>query len=308
MKYLRVNKGVLAYIAICLIWGTGYLANRVGIRSFPPLLFLALRLSAAGCLLLFYALAKRLPFPNKAGQYLQMFGAGMLLFFGGNGFGILGLQTVTSGAAALIVSMVPIFAALIELPLPHSSKLGFGGWIGLLIGSCGVAFMVASGRQMQVLDPLGCFLAGLGALCWAAGSIYNSRTRNDCPLIIQIGWQMLFGGIALLALSLWAGDPGRLHPSAEAVVAFGYMLVFDAILANSLYIYLLRIWPAAKVGTYAYITPFIAGFFGVTLLGEAWSPQLILSGLIIIAGVILVQKSRMIGADTREIFRRNTDG
>lgn len=305
---MKVGKGVLAYAAICLIWGTGYLANRFGIRSFPPLLFLSLRLGAAGGLLLLYALVKRLSFPKKSGQYLRMLGSGMLLFFGGNGFGILGLQTVTSGVAALIVSTVPIFTALIELPLPHSNKLGVGGWSGLFICCCGVAFLVASGERTQALDPRGCLLVVLGALCWAAGSVYNSRTRNDSPFIIQIGCQMLFGGIALFILSLFAGDPGRLRPSAGAVLAFVYMFVFDAILANSLYIYLLRIWPATKVGTYAYITPVIAGLFGVLLLKEPWSPQLILSGPIIIAGVILVQKSRMVGAGTREILRRNTNG
>lgn len=305
---MKDGKGVLAYAAICLIWGTGYLANRIGIRSFPPLLFLSLRLCAAGSLLLLYALVKRLPFPRKAGQYLQMFGAGLLLFFGGNGFGILGLQTVTSGAAALIVSTVPIFTALIELALPHSSRLGLAGWIGLLIGGCGVAFLLVSGERMQALDLRGCLLVGMGALCWAAGSVYNSRSRNSCPFVIQIGWQMLFGGVALFILSLASGDPGKSHPSTGAVLAFFYMLVFDAIVANSLYIYLLRIWPATKVGTYAYITPAIAGLFGVLLLGEAWSPQLIFSGLIIIAGVILVQKSRMVGAGTNPVLRRNHNG
>jgi drug/metabolite transporter (DMT)-like permease len=291
---IRDYKAIGAYIAICIIWGSGYLVNRIGIQSFPPVLFMALRLSIAGGIILAYAGWKKLSFPRNVGQCYKIIVAGLLLFFGGNGLGIIGLKSVTAGTASLLVTTVPIFTALIERLSPNSKRIGIGGWIGLLLGFGGVVLLIVTGQQIGAFTIQGCFLVTAGALCWAAGSVFNSRAMNDLPLMVQGGAQMLIGGLALMVLGVVRGDFAHFQLSLEGVMAFLYMLFLDAMIANSLYLYLLRIWTPTKVGTYAYLTPVIAGFLGVIWLNEPFSAQLVFSGVLILGGVLLVQKYRTI--------------
>ncbi len=246
----------------------------------------------AGTILLLAALFGGTWTPRPGSEYRRLATAGLLLFLGGNGLGILGLRTMTAGPAALLVTMAPIFMALIELGLPDSKKLALIGWCGLAMGFLGVIWLIFSGEGLGVLDPMGAALTLLGSMAWAAGSVFTSRMKLSLPPSVQIGFQMFSGGICLLISGWCVGETANFHPTSSALAAFFYMLCFDALIANSLYLRLLKVWPAAKVGTYAYITPFIAGLAGVIWLREPMNIGLALSGLVILGGVGLVQRAR----------------
>lgn len=283
-------KLVLAYTLVCLIWGSGYPMNRIGISSIPPLLFLGGRLFLAGILMLGYARWKH-QLPPLRGELRKIVIPGLLMFLGGTGFGILGLKTVSSGPAALLVAIAPVFMALIDLVKPEAPKMNSIGWLGLFIGFGGVAFLMITGAETQVVEGKGACLILGGAICWALGSVYNNRIQCKLPSTIQMAGQMVIGGLAVLILGIFFHGWRESSFTWPGLAAFGYMLILDALIANSLYLYLLRAWPSAKVGTYAYITPFIAGFIGFLFLKEPISFTLFSSGVITLSGVFLVQKS-----------------
>ncbi len=284
-------KLVIAYILICLIWGSGYPINRIGIASIPPLIFLGGRLLLAGILILSYTGLKQQSLPKFCGELRAIVIPGLLLFLGGNGFGILGLKTVSSGPAALLVAIAPVFMAFFDFLKPGAGKMNGFGWSGLCIGFGGVTLLMLTGSEAQAIDLQGASLILGGAFCWALGSVYNNRVRSNLPFIIQMAGQMAVGGLAVLLLGIFYHGGREYYFTWPGLAAFGYMLVFDALFANCLYLYLLRAWPSAKVGTYAYITPFIAGFIGFLFLNEPISLKLVSSGIITLSGVFLVQKS-----------------
>lgn len=281
----------LAYLLICLIWGSGYPINRIGITIITPLLFLGGRLFLAGILTLIYTGWKQRRLPPLQEELPKIVIPGLLLFLGGNGLGILGLKTVSSGPAALLVASAPVFMALLDLIKPEAPKMNNTGWLGLFIGFGGVVLLMITGSEAHVVEWRGACLILGGAACWALGSVYNNRVQSRLTASTQMAGQMMVGGLALLLLgTVFTGWRGFSF-TGPGLAAFGYMLVFDAMIANSLYLYLLRAWPSAKVGTYAYITPFIAGLIGFVFLEEPVNFKLISSGITTLVGVFLVQKS-----------------
>lgn len=284
-------KDILAYILICLIWGSAYPVNRIGISTIPPLFFLGWRLFLAGFIVLLFYGKKRLLYQSLKDEFPHLVIPGLLMFLGGNGLGILGLRTVSSGPSALLVAVAPVFMALLDLAKPGTPRMSWTGWVGLLLGFGGVASLLITGSATQAVEGKGACLILGGAFCWALGSIYNNRVQSKLPAMVQMAGQMASGGLALLILGVIFH--GWYFPvlTWQEATAFVYLLIFDGVTANSLYLYLLRVWPSTRVGTYAYITPFIAGLIGFIFLDEPLSLKLIGSGISTLGGVFLVQKS-----------------
>ena len=116
-------------------------------------------------------------------------------------------------------------------------------------------------------------------------------------MIVNIGIQMLAGGIALLILGISLGELPRVSISLKGIGALIYLIVFGSLLGYSSYIYILGKWPAAKAGTYAYINPPVAVLLGTLILKEPFTPTVLLATAIILSGVLLVQLSKIKSTD-----------
>jgi len=115
---------VLAYIAVCILWGSTYLAIRIGVSDFPPELFAGFRFLIAGALVLLFAYFKGYKFPENLIDVRRQAIVGLFLLLGGNGVVVWAEQWVYSGVTALIMAIVPMFNAILELFLPKGPRLG----------------------------------------------------------------------------------------------------------------------------------------------------------------------------------------
>jgi drug/metabolite transporter (DMT)-like permease len=208
---------------------------------------------------------------------------------GGNGGVALAERTVPSGVTALIAATVPLWIALFDrvffkraLPVLRTAGLvvGFGA-VALLIGEPD-----ASGLRVT-----GALIAVIAAISWAAGSLYarNAKLPEDAPT--AIGMEMLAGGAALLIAAALFGefsDPTLLHPTAQAWWAFGYLVVFGALVGFSAYLWLLRVAPISQVSTYAYVNPIVAVALGFLILREPIGPHTIVAGAVILVAIALI--------------------
>ena len=283
---------ILAYLAVCIIWGSTYLAIRIGVSDFPPVLFAGLRFLIAGSLVLLFAYFKGYKFPDDFNGVKRQSIVGLFLLMGGNGIVVWAEQWVYSGATALIMAIGPIFNALLELILPKSPRIGLKGWIGLLIGFSGVALLVLTGSEAEIVDASGGLLVLLAAFLWSMGSVYSKTFKASGSIVANIGIQMLSGGIGLTIVGLLLGEASNLHLTGRGVGALAYLIFIGSILGYSSYIYLLQKWPASKAGTYAYINPVVGVFLGAIILNEPVSPYVLVSAIIILGGVFLVQLSK----------------
>ena len=194
------SKVISAYIAVCIIWGSTYLAIRIGVSAFPPELFAGARFLVAGAILLIYARLRGLDFPSDTASFRNQSVIGLFLLFGGNGLVVWAEQWVHSGIASLLVATVPLFMALIELFLPKRPRMDFKGWLGLLIGFSGVAMLVLSNSGEGRIEIKGVAALLAASILWALGSIYSKSIKATGSMIVNIGIQMLAGGCGLFSL------------------------------------------------------------------------------------------------------------
>lgn len=272
----------VALVALYLVWGSTYLAIRVGLHSYPPFAMAALRFAIAGALLYAFLRLRGAPAPTAL-QWRNAAVAGTLLLGFGNGLVCFGEQSVSSGIAAVAVASVPLFAALfggLYGEWPHRRET-----VGLVIGFLGVVLLnFGSGMQGS---PLGAIALEAAAMSWAFGSVWSRR--QDMPAgPMNVAAQMLCGSAALALMAALAGERLPARPALDATLALAYLVVAGSFIGFSAYLYLLRTVRPALATSYAYVNPPVAVLFGVLLAGERVGPLDLAGMAVILAGVMII--------------------
>lgn len=287
------RKALLAYLAVCLFWGSTYLAIRIGVRDFPASLFASFRFIIAGSILMLFSIWKGYDRPSSSKAIKQQAVIGLFMLLGGTGLVCHAEKTLHSSIASLIVSSVPLFIALLEVVILRQQKISVKGIVGLFVGFGGVSILALSGAEQIELDMVGMALMLAASLFWSIGSVYSKQVEKQGHIVVNIAIQMLSGGTGLLLLGGLTGEFSMLTPSTDSILALLYLVVFGSIVGYSCYIYALQVWPAARVGTYAYVNPVVALILGVLILSEPVNATVVGSLVIILTGVILVQRSKI---------------
>ncbi|MEE4146655.1 MAG: drug/metabolite exporter YedA [Halieaceae bacterium] len=271
-----------AFAALYLIWGSTYLAIRIGVASWPPLLLAGVRFLLAGGIL--YAwLRWRGTQPPTAAQWRSACLLGSLLLVCGNG-GVTVAESLgaASGVAALMVATVPLFTLLFGLLWgQRNSRLD---WAAIILGLLGIG-LLNSGASLQA-SPLAAVLLLLAPAGWALGSVWGRYLAVPAGVMASAS-QMLAGGAILLLGSLLSGERMQQWPDAAGWVALGYLTLFGSIIAYSAYLYLLKTVRPAAATSYAYVNPVVAVLLGVAFAEEHFGTTEALAMVVIVAAVLL---------------------
>ena len=279
--------GLINLSIVYFVWGSTYLAIRIGIRSgsgFQPFWFGGLRVLVAGAILLLFAAIRGKDIrPNKM-DLKVLIASGFLLWIGGNGLVVLAEQRIDSGIAALIVASTPIWVALFEsildkrvpsLLLIGSLVVGFGGILVLSLP------LIISGVRADILSILAVLLASFS---WSSGLVLQSRQPVSLSRGVSSAYQQLFGGVFFALIALLVREPLP-TPTTEAWLAWGYLVLFGSILAFTAFVSALQMLPTSLVTTYAYVNPVIAVLLGWLILREPVTPWTIFGGFFVLVGV-----------------------
>jgi len=199
-------------------------------------------------------------------------------------------QRLASGTAALLSATSPLW--LTTLDWRRSGPPAATTLAGLALGLAGVGALVASGSQMGVNVPAALVLVA-GTITWAAGSLYARPPRLPASVALGAGMPLAAGGLMLLAASFVSGEAARydIHRASHAALwALAYLIVFGSLVAFSAYAWLLRVAPASRVGTYAYVNPLVAVALGWSVAGEPVNAATGAAALMIAASVAMVMK------------------
>lgn len=276
---------LLSYLAIYVIWGSTFLAIRVAVQTIPPLLMMGVRCTTAGLLLLAVAALRR----ERLARFDWGTGAlaGALMF--GLPYAALGWAElrIPSGTAALLVATVPLWLVIVEWA--RGLRPSRRGLAGFTVGFCGVVVLVAHGWSTPTtMAPMAAIVTS--ELAWAAGSVYL-QPRLPRPLLLNAGLPLAWGGVFLLIGSAAAHESRTFSAAdvaATSALALAYLIVFGSIVAFSAYMFLLRVAPASRVSTHAYVNPVIAVALGGVMGGEPLTPSTVAATLVIAVGVALV--------------------
>jgi drug/metabolite transporter (DMT)-like permease len=279
---------LVAYAAVYLIWGSTYLAIRIAVGDIPPLLLMGVRCTAAGALMLAWAAMRGGRAAPRQWRHAAI--AGGLMIAGTYGALAWAEQRLASGIAALLSATSPLW--LTTLDWPRSGPPAATTLAGLALGLAGVGALVASGSPMGVNVPAALVLVA-GTITWAAGSLYARPPRLPASVALGAGMPLAAGGLMLLAASFVSGEAARydIHRASHAALwALAYLIVFGSLIAFSAYAWLLRVAPASRVGTYAYVNPLVAVALGWSVAGEPVNAATGAAALMIAASVAMVMK------------------
>ncbi|WP_207426696.1 DMT family transporter [Pedobacter sp. SYSU D00535] len=284
-------KAYLALAFICIVWGTTYLAVRVGVQDFPPFLFMGMRQSMAGILLFaFVIISGKRASLNWSTVRLQIV-PGICMITFGNGIVAWAVQYIPSGIAALICSMIPLYVILINLMINRKERPNWQIILGTILGLAGIV-LIFRDHLLELKNRE--YLAGIiitiaSCISWAAGTIYTQKNKSASDPILNASIQLFIGGAALLLIStVFEKDTVIPMLSGKALFAWIYLVLFGSVAAFAAYLYALSKLPVALVTAYAYINPLVAVILGFLLLNEQINRYTVLAALVIVCGVYLV--------------------
>jgi len=287
---------------VYVVWGSTYLAIRVGVGHVPPLLLAGIRYIIAGALL--YPIASRAsaggrearPEPGPAGggarpgarAWLACAVVGVLLLFGGNGGVSVAETTLPSGVAAVLVATVPLWMIVFAWPVERQ-RVTARSAAGLAVGLGGVVILVGAGLTGGRMS--GVFIVIGASAAWGLGSVLSHRLPVPANAMLAAAIEMLAGGVVLLTVAAATGEFSRVQWSSVPVttwIALAYLIGPGSILAFTAYGYALSHLPVATVSTYAYVNPVVAVLAGIVFLGEQFSWREGLGAALVVASVVII--------------------
>jgi drug/metabolite transporter (DMT)-like permease len=285
-------KILLAFAIIYFVWGSTFLAIRVGVREVPPLILAAIRFSIAGLALYAWISARGATQPT-AREWRSASLLGLVIFVFDYGLLFWSEQRVPSGVAAVMLATIPVFMALSEIIFLRTQRLTLRLVSALLIGIAGVAVLMAHSFNLggAPVDKLGALALIFASISWSIASILSRKIPLPPSKLMSSAAQMLTGGIFLTILAAALGEFHNFHPAAVSrAVWFSllYLIVAGSIIGFTAYVWLLHHESPTKVGTYAYVNPIVAVLVGYFLGGEELTTRTILGSLCILVSVIVI--------------------
>lgn len=283
---------LLAFSIIYFVWGSTFLAIRVGVHEVPPFLFAAMRFFIAGLVLYGWTIAHGERSPS-ARQWLSAFFLALLIFVFDYGLLFWAEQRVPSGLAAVMMATIPVFMALSEIVFLRTQTLTVRLALALLIGIGGVAVLMSRSLNLggAPIDRAGAVALIIAAINWSISSVLTRMLPLPSSKVMSSGAQMLLGGLLLALAAATLGEFHNFHPSTisrGAWLALLYLIVPGSIIGFTAYVWLIHHESPTKVGTYAYVNPVVAVLVGYFLGGEALGLRTILGTLFVLISVALI--------------------
>src|SRR6266853_138785 len=289
-------KTLLAFAIIYFVWGSTFLAIRVGVREVPPLLFAAMRFLFAGIVLYGWMIAcgERSP---TARQWTSVSLLAVLIFVLDYGSLFWAEQRVPSGIAAVMLATIPAFMALSEVVFLKTQRLTLRLGTALLLGIAGVAMLMAPWLRLSgaPIDTLGAAALIFASISWSIASTLSRKLSLPASKVMSSGAQMLAGGVFLTLTAAALGEFHNFHPttvSRGVLFSLLYLIVAGSIIGFTAYVWLLHHESPTKVGTYAYVNPVVAVIVGYFLGGETVGPRTLLGTLLVLVSVVVITTTR----------------
>ena len=285
-------KTLLAFAIIYFVWGSTFLAIRVGVREVPPFLLAGMRFLAAGSALYAWMRLSGTASPTRR-EWASATLLAVLIFVLDYGLVFWAEQRVPSGITAVMMATIAVFMALAEILILRTQRLTLRLALALLVGIAGVAVLISRSVSFgdAPIDTSGAIALVVAAIAWSVAASLTRKLPLPESKVMSSGSQMLAGGFLLTLTAAALGEFRGFHVQAvplRAWLALAYLIVAGSIIAFTAYVWLIHHESPTKVGTYAYVNPVIAVVIGYFLGGEALGSRSILGTSLILVSVIVI--------------------
>jgi drug/metabolite transporter (DMT)-like permease len=295
---------LLAFAIIYFVWGSTFLAIRVGVREVPPFLLAAMRFVVAGIVLYGWMRARGIPSPTirewRAATVLAS-----LIFVLDYGLVFWAETRVPSGITAVMLATIAAFMTISEILILRTRRLTPRLAIALLVGLGGVGVLVSHTMSFgeAPIDTAGACALLVGAMSWSVASALSRKLPLPAAKVMSSGSQMLAGGVLLTLAAALLGEFRGFHVQAVSRTgwfALLYLIVAGSIVAFTAYVWLLHHESPTKVGTYAYVNPVVAVLVGHFLGGETIGARTLFGTLMVLVSVIVITTTPARKTETKE--------
>ena len=285
-------KRLFAFALIYFVWGSTYLAIRVGVHEVPPFLLAGIRFEIAGAVLFGWSIARGERFPNGR-EWMAATSLAIPFFVFDYGLLFWAERRVPSGLAAVMMATIPAFIALSEIVILRTQRLTLRLASALLIGIAGVAVLVSHSLNLggAPIDAAGAVALIVAAFSWSVASALTRVLPLPASKTMSAGAQMLPGGLFLVIGAGLLGEFRDFHPAAVSPAAWLsllYLIVAGSIMGFTAYLWLIHHESPTKVGTYAYVNPVVAVLIGYFAAGESLGLRTILGTLFVLISVVMI--------------------
>jgi len=292
----RTWKVLLAFAIIYFVWGSTFLAIRVGVREVPPFLLAGMRFVVAGMVLYVWMRVRGTPSPT-AREWGAASLLAVLIFVLDYGLLFWAERRVPSGIAAVMMATIPVFMALGEIVFLRTQRLTFRLALSLLVGMAGVVVLVGLTVSLgeAPVDRAGACALMVAAISWSVAASLSRKMPLPAAKAMSSGAQMLAGGVLLTMTAALLGEFRGFHAAAVsrgAWLALAYLIVAGSIFGFTAYVWLIHHESPTKVGTYAYVNPVVAVLVGYFLGGEAIGLRTIVGTLLVLVSVVVITTTK----------------
>src|SRR6202051_4518547 len=227
-------KTLLAFAIIYFVWGSTFLAIRVGVREVPPLILAAMRFFVAGVVLYVWMIARGERSPSGR-EWRSACLLGIVIFVMDYGLLFWAEQRVPSGIAAVMLATIPVFMALSEIIFLRTQTLTIRLALALLIGIAGVAVLMSRSLNLggAPIDRMGAAALIVASIGWAVACVLTRKLPLPPSKAMSSGAQMLAGGVFLAFTAAALGEFHSFHPwavSRAAWLSLVYLIVAGSII------------------------------------------------------------------------------
>ena len=288
----RAWKVLLAFAIIYFVWGSTYLAIRIGVREVPPFLLAGIRFVLAGLALYGWMRIKGTPSPTVR-EWGGASVLAVLIILLDYGLVFWAEQRVPSGITAVMMATIPVFMFLSEMFFLGTQRLTFRLVLALLLGIGGVAVLMNRSLSFgeSPIDTAGACALVVAAISWSIGSALTRKLTLPAAKAMSSAAQMLLGGVMLTVTAAILGEFRGFHVTAvsrSAWLALIYLIIAGSLVAFTAYVWLIHHESPTKVGTYAYVNPVVAVLLGYFFGGEALGVRTMIGALLVLVSVVVI--------------------
>lgn len=280
----------VAFVAVCIVWGTTYFGIKVAMEYFPPFFFSAFRHGAAGIIFLLLYLTQSRQKPSWSDiKHASI--AGIFMITGGNALLSWAEKYISSGLAGILSATAPIFITLMSIYVFPNFKVTRKITVGLLIAFVGIALLSKpeDGIQLTFEFWMGFGLAIIANMFWGMGSIYMKKHAVEQHPFLKTGIQMIPASVINIVISLiFEPKPNFAQIDTRGWLAIVYLIFIGSLIGYLSFVYLTKFMAPARLSIHIYVNTVVAVLIGWAFGGDHLSLMTWVALAIIMGGVVIV--------------------
>lgn len=292
---MNTNLKKRLFLFFCLLllytsWGSFFIISKLSLENCPPILLSALRILAAGTILLFLAVLRG---ENIIFTKADITRYGLLGFFMvvlGSAFMSKSQEWLSSGMVAIISGIVPLWMVLADWAVSKNTP-SKKQMLGLFIGFMAMASLHWGQGEHGEVSIVGLVLLFFATWGWVIGSFISKKYNGQASasLFSSTGFMMLFGGVETLVLAFLLGEsPSEINWNTHFIISFSFLVFFSSIVGYISYLWLLYNARPIVAVSYEYVNPIIAVYLGWLIADERVDMAIIGACVLLISSVFLV--------------------